>query len=238
MKLSFGSLEPAIFIKRDNRFRAEIDIEGERYKTHVANSGRMTELLVPGAGAWVHKSEDPARKTPYDLVLIEHAGELICLNAHLANAIMAFWLTERLLPEFAEVTSFRREKVHGDSRFDFELHFGEQICLLEVKSVNLVVDGQARFPDAPTVRGTKHVQELTRYQLEGGQSAIVFIVMRQDAHSFAPNEATDPKFAQALREAEAAGVFIRVYRCGIDIEGVAFAGRIEQVQLAPEVKEK
>ncbi len=238
MKLSFGSLEPAIFVKRDNRFRAEIEIEGKRYKAHVANSGRMAELLVTGAAAWVRKSSDPARKTPYDLVLIEHAGESICLNAHFANDILAFWLQERLLEDFAAVTSFRREKVHGDSRFDFELHFGEETCLLEVKSVNLVVDGEARFPDAPTVRGTKHVRELTRYQQEGGQSAIVFIVMRQDAERFAPNSATDPEFAQALEEAAAAGVFIRVYRCGIDTEGVSFAGRIEAVQLAPEVKER
>ena len=104
--------------------------------------------------------------------------------------------------------------------------------------VNLVVDGEARFPDAPTVRGTKHVRELTDYQLAGGQSAIVFIVMRQDAECFAPNAATDPDFAQALAEAAAAGVLIRVYRCGIDTEGVSFAGRIEEVRLTPEVKER
>lgn len=238
MKLSFGSLEPAIFVKRDNRFRVEIEIEGVRYKAHVANSGRMAELLVAGAAAWVRRSHDAQRKTPYDLVLIEHEGELICLNAHLANDILAFWLKEHLLTEFEAATAFRREKVHGDSRFDFELSFGEAICLLEVKSVNLVVDGEARFPDAPTVRGTKHVRELTDYQLAGGQSAIVFIVMRQDAECFAPNAATDPDFAQALAEAAAAGVLIRVYRCGIDTEGVSFAGRIEEVRLTPEVKER
>ncbi len=238
MKLAFGSLEPAIFIQRDNRFRAEIEIEGQRFKAHVANSGRMAELLVPQAQAWVLKSDKPERKTPYDLVLIEHAGEKICLNAHLANDILAFWLKERILPEFAQLTAFRREKVWGDSRFDFELQFGEERCLLEVKSVNLVVDGQARFPDAPTTRGTRHVQELTRHQQSGGHSAVVFIIMRQDAYCFAPNEATDPDFARALREAAAAGVWIKVYRCHLDEEGVEFAGRIEEVQLAPEVKER
>ena len=231
MKLTLGALEEAIFIKRDNRFRAEIEIEGARFKAHLANSGRMAELLVPYARIWVRKSDKPERKTAYDLVLIEHAGEKICLNAHLANTLMSFWLKQKLLPEFLAVQDFRRERVWGESRFDFELDYGEIKGLLEVKSVNLVVDGQARFPDAPTERGARHLRELTRHKLMGGRSAVVFIVMRSDCESFAPNEATDPDFAQALREAVAEGVELFVYRSQADIDGVAFAGRIDKVQL-------
>ena len=231
MKWAFDALERAVFIKRDNRFRAEIELAGKRYKAHVANSGRMSELLVPNAVAWVHKSDKPERKTPYDLVLIEYGQEKVCLNAHFANDILAFWLQEKVLPEFAAVTAFKREKVWGSSRFDFELFFGEKRCLLEVKSVNLVEHGQALFPDAPTVRGMKHVQELANYQKNGGCSAIVFIVMRQDAQRFAPNTKTDPEFAKALRQAVAEGVKVYVYRCAVDENGVDFAGRITQIAL-------
>lgn len=226
MKLSFGKLEPAVFVKRDNRFRAEIEIAGERFKAHVANSGRMSELLVPGAKAWVRRSEDPERKTPYDLVLIEHNGRCICLNAHLANDIVAFWLQEGLLPELASAEDIRREKKWGSSRFDFHLMLEGQPWLIEVKSVNLVVDGVARFPDAPTERGTRHVRELIAYQHSGGRSGIVFIIMGNDAHDFAPNAATDSDFAQALAEAHAAGVKIWVYRSQVDQEGVTYAGQI------------
>lgn len=226
MKMSLGQLTEAVFIQRDNRFRAEIELSGERYKAHVANSGRMRELLTEGRRIWVKKADSAGRKTPYDLVLVEQQNRKICLNAHLANDIFDFWLKNQLLPEFKEISSIYREKKWGESRFDFAFLLEGIPCLLEVKSVNLVIDKTARFPDAPTKRGTRHLQELIKYQQMGNKSFVVFIIMGNEAEQFLPNTEGDPEFAEALAQAKAAGVAIRVYRCRIDEGGAFFDGQI------------
>lgn len=225
-EIPFDKLLPAVFIQRDNRFRAEIELNGQRYKAHVANSGRMKELLTPMSKIWVHKAEKETRKTHYDLVLVEHEGRKICLNAQMANHIFAFWLEKQLLPEFSGANNIKREYSWGNSRFDFKLELNNKECLLEIKSVNLVRNGIAYFPDAPTERGVKHLQELTGYQKQGGNSFVVFIVMGNDASSFLPNETTDALFTQALRQAQKMGVTILVYKAIVEVTGVTFGGRI------------
>lgn len=226
-----GELLEARFIKRENRFRAEVELDGQIVKVHVPNSGRMQELLVAGAKVWVQPAKSSGkgkaeRKTAYTLVLAQQGERFICLHSHLANAIVAFWLEHDILPEFAGCTQLEREKQFGASRMDFRLYRGERCCYAEVKSVNLLVDDTARFPDAPTARGSKHLQELIACKAQGMDAAAIFLVMGNDAKQFAPNWQTDPDFADHLALAQANGVELYVYTCEINLQGVRYTGRI------------
>ena len=221
-----GELLEAKFIQRDNRFRAEVEVNGEPVKVHVPNSGRMKELLVPGASVWIQPAAGEHRKTAYTLLLVQQGDGFVCLNAHLANDIIAFWLQQGLLPEFTGVTNIRREKIYGSSRFDFCLERQGRLCYAEVKSVNLLDGGTARFPDAPTARGSKHLQELIHCRQEGLDSAVLFLVMGNQATDFAANGQTDPDFARNLALAREAGVEINVYTCQITLQGIRYTGTI------------
>lgn len=226
-----GELREAIFVRRENRFRAEVVLDGVPVKVHVPNSGRMRELLVPGAKVWVQPAKEPAnkkteRKTAYTLVLAEQGGRYVCLHSHLANDIVAFWLKHDVLPEFRGCTQLEREKQFGKSRMDFRMQREETICYAEVKSVNLLVNDTAYFPDAPTIRGSKHLQELLACKAQGMDAAAVFLVMGNAAKQFAPNVQTDPEFAEHLALAQAGGVEVYVYTCEINLQGVRYTGRI------------
>ena len=226
-----GELREASFIRRENRFRAEVALDGQVVKVHVPNSGRMQELLTPGAKVWVQPAKATAggkseRKTAYTLVLAQQGERYICLHSHLANDIIAFWLQHDLLPEFAGCTRLEREKKYGASRMDFCLYRGEVCCYVEVKSVNLLVNHTARFPDAPTVRGSKHLQELMHCKEQGMDAAAIFLVMGNAASQFAPNWQTDRAFADNLALAMDGGVEVYVYTCEIDLQGVRYTGRI------------
>lgn len=226
MDFHLTNLEEAVFIRRENRFRAEIEAAEKRFKAHVPNSGRMTELLIKGAKIWVKKAEKTGRKTPYDLVLVEKAGVKVCLNAHLANEIFATWLQQGNLEEFKDIREWQREKTFGKSRIDFLLKNLKSTYLIEVKSVNLVVNRQARFPDAPTQRGTKHLEELANYVQLGHKAAVVFIIMRDDAHSFTPHDIMDPLFGNTLRKVKNMGVEIYAYKCQVTEKGINYGGKV------------
>ena len=221
-----GDLLEAKFIQRDNRFRAEVELNGVPVKVHVPNSGRMKELLVPGASVWIQPAAGEHRKTAYTLLLVQQGDRFVCLNAHLANEIIAFWLQQGLLPQFAGVANIQREKTYGNSRFDFRLERQGKVCYAEVKSVNLLDGDTARFPDAPTTRGSKHLQELVRCKQEGLDGAVLFLVMGNQAQGFAANGQTDPDFAQNLSLAREAGVEIYVYTCQITLQGIRYTGTI------------
>lgn len=235
-----GELAEAVFIKRENRFRAEVELNGQIVKAHVPNSGRMQELLVPGTTVWVQPAKptktpsktkttdgrQTERKTACTLVLVQQGARFVCLHAHLANEIAAFWLAHDILPEFAGCTGLAREKKLGDSRMDFQLYRDGVCCYAEVKSVNLLVGSTARFPDAPTARGKRHLEELMAVKAQGMDAAVIFLVMGNAATAFAPNIATDPDFAEALSKAQQQGVEVYVYTCEINLEGVRFTGRI------------
>lgn len=223
-----GTLQEAIFVKRENRFCAEVQLNGKLTKAHVPNSGRMRELLVPGATVWVQPAIDAkeTRKTAYTLVLAQQNERYICLHAHVANEIMAFWLQHNILPEFAEATRIEREKTFGASRMDFRLCRENRYCYVEVKSVNLLEGDTARFPDAPTARGSKHLRELIACKEAGLDAAVVFLVMGNNAKQFAPNWKTDTVFAETLALAQSYGVEVYVYTCEITLKGVYYTGRI------------
>jgi len=222
----FGLLHEAIFVKRDNRFRAEIELSGMLIKAHVPNSGRMAELLTLGARVWLRKAQNPLRKTLYDLLLVEKDGFLVCLNSHLANELFAIWLKKDKLIPFINSTSCYREKTIGNSRIDFLVEYQHYNYLVEVKSVNLVENRQAKFPDAPTERGTKHLEELSTFKNKGQKAAAVFIIMREDAQSFTTHDIMDPLFANTLRKSLSLGVEAYAYKCSVTQEGINFAGEI------------
>jgi sugar fermentation stimulation protein A len=227
MDYSFGLLEEAIFVNRDNRFRAVIQLGDKCFYAHVPNSGRMEELLVPGARVWIRKSDNPLRKTLYDLLLVEKEGVKVCINAHLANDIFAIWLQKGREFPFANFRKIYREKTIGKSRIDFLLEFSGYNYLVEIKSVNLVEDGVALFPDAPTERGAKHLEELIAFNNNNDQkAAVVFIIMRDDACSLLPHDRMDPLFGNTLRRAADNGVLILAYKCFVTEKGVNFAGEI------------
>ncbi len=221
-----GSLLKARFIQRENRFRAEVELEGQPVQVHVSNSGRMKELLVPGVDVWIQPAAGVNRKTAYTLLLVQQGQRFVCLHAHLANEIIAFWLKQGILPGFAAVEQIEREKTYGKSRFDFRLKRQGRLCYAEVKSVNLLDGHTARFPDAPTERGSKHLQELVRCKEADLDGAVIFLVMGNDASDFAVNWATDPVFGENLQRAVEAGVEVYVYTCSIDLTGIAYTGTI------------
>ena len=195
------------FISRPNRFIAEIQLGAERVICHVKNTGRLKELLVPGATVWLEKSDNPNRKTAYDLIAVQKSGEIINIDSQAPNKIAAEWLPHSEL--FDEGTLFRAEVTHQNSRFD--LLAGD--TWIEVKGITLNVDGVARFPDAPTLRGVKHLNELTEIAQNGGKAMVLFIVQMKGIHAVAPNDQTHPAFGAALRRAAAAGVEILAVDC-------------------------
>lgn len=221
-----GELLEAKFIQRDNRFRAEVELNGVPVKVHVPNSGRMRELLVPGVSVWIQPASGENRKTAYTLLLVQQGERFVCLNAHLANDIAGLWLQQNMLPGFADVTALEREKTYGKSRFDFRLQRNGKTCYAEVKSVNLLDGRTARFPDAPTVRGSKHLQELMQCKKDGLDAAVIFLVMGNQAVDFDVNRETDPAFDENLKLAVQAGVEVYVYTCEIDLQGIRYTGTI------------
>lgn len=212
-------LIPGEFVRRDNRFRATVRVNGRYATAHVPNSGRLGELFTPGRPVWLREAASATRKTPYDLKLVEFAGVLVSVDARLPNPLFAEAIKSGHLPEFAYPT-VQPEVTQGDSRFDFYLSGPQGGCWVETKSVTLVEDGVARFPDAPTERGRRHVETLTALCRQGQRAAVVFIIQRPDAASFAPHETADPAFAAALRAAAQAGVEVRAYTCAVTLNEI------------------
>lgn len=199
------------FLDRPNRFIAHVETTAGVQTVHVKNTGRCRELLVPGAKVYLEQGDHPARKTAYDLIAVEKAGRLINMDAQAPNQVFAEWAAAGgFLPEVSVV---RREYVYGESRLDFCLETPKGLHLVEVKGVTLEENGYARFPDAPTERGVKHIRELQRAVEEGLDATLFFVVQIEDIHSVAPNDGTHPAFGAALREAVASGVNACAYDC-------------------------
>ena len=242
MKFPFTS-EPAVFRARPNRFRvvATLKSTGQEVHAHCADPGRLRELLIPGVTIHVSRADNPARKTAYDLRFVEHPanGQLVSLDSRVPNALVHSALEKGELAPFSGYGQLRREVVAprhtGDgtrSRFDFRLtDAAGQVCWVEVKSATLVEEGVARFPDAPTVRGRRHVLELAKLARAGARAAVIFIIQRPDATHIEPKWETDPDFGAALVDAAAAGVELHAYRCHLTVNTITIAGKVP-VQLA------
>lgn len=211
--MKYDNIAPAVFISRPNRFVAQVELAGKPVICHVKNTGRCRELLLPGVQVWLTHSENPQRKTAWDLVTVEKAGQLINLDSSAPNSVFGeFARRGTFLPETQWV---RSEVRYGDSRFDFAVMAGEQLHYIEVKGVTLEDEGAVFFPDAPTLRGEKHVRELIRAKQAGFGAHLVFVIQMERARYFAPNARTHPDFARALADAQAAGVDIRAYCCRV-----------------------
>jgi len=219
--LEFGPLVPAYFLARPNRFLVHCQLEqsGELVEAHLADPGRLKELLLPGALLYLRRSTNPKRRTKWSVMLIQAPGPvLVSLQSTLVNQLAARALAQKAIPALAPWDLVRAEYAYGGSRFDFLLENGRgERLLLEVKSCTLVQDGTAMFPDAVTARGAKHVLKLAELQKEGAfRGGVLFVVQRSDAVVFRPASHIDPKFAQALSAAHRAGVYVAAYNSRVE----------------------
>ncbi|WP_295749970.1 DNA/RNA nuclease SfsA [uncultured Oscillibacter sp.] len=209
--MHYQNIVPGRFLRRPNRFVAQVEAEGAVQTVHVKNTGRCRELLVPGAAVYLEKNASPKRKTAYDLIAVQKGDLLVNMDAQAPNRVFAEWLEPRL-PAGAVL---RREYVYGDSRLDFCVESPRGLFLIEVKGVTLEDGGAARFPDAPTERGVKHLRELQRAAEAGLGAALFFVVQMETMRSVAPNDETHPAFGAALREAAAHGVRVCAWDCAV-----------------------
>ena len=214
------------FVRRDNRFRVTVEVEGGHVAAHLPNSGRLTELLTPGRSCWLTEFDTPQRKTRFDLTLMAYAGALVSVDARLPNALFAEALVAGQLDPFRGYDGVEREVRFGESRLDFRLSGPESVCWVEVKSVTLVEGGVARFPDAPTARGVRHLGELVTTVSKGDRAAVVFIIQRADAQRFVPHDQADAAFGSALREAAGAGVGVYAWGCEVSQQEIAVCGAV------------
>ena len=221
------------FVARSNRFAADVLVEGREAVAHVPSSGRMAELLVPGAPLRLNPAPpDSNRRTRFTLLLVWYEGHWVGVDSRLPPALVVEAWRRGLLPALEAFQSVKSEIWSGDSRLDLRFEGpgiwgrGErppgvkEICYVEAKSVNLVVDGVALFPDALTTRGARHLRELERVVADGYRAAVVFVVQRGDARSLAPHEEADPAFAQALCQAADGGVEIYAIACEVSGEAI------------------
>lgn len=210
--MHYGRIGEAVFLNRENRFIAYIDKNGEKIPVHVPNTGRCLELFVPGRTVLINGAElGSKRKTAYSLVSVDKEGMWVNIDSQAPNHLVAEYLaTSPTLKGFGKIHSFKREVTHGDSRFDFYVEGSEGCGFVEVKGVTLEENGHARFPDAPTIRGAKHLRELGELAAAGEKAGVFFVVQMKGPVLFSPNDKTDPNFGDELRNAYIKGMEIYV----------------------------
>ena len=213
--MKYANMIPGTFLARPNRFIAHVEIHGQTEVVHVKNTGRCRELLPAGAEVWCQQSDNPARKTKYDLIAVRKGSRLINMDSQAPNPAAKEWLAKGGL---GEIENLRAETKHGDSRFDFSFTKDGKPCFLEVKGCTLETDGICAFPDAPTERGAKHLRGLTEAVREGYGGYVLFVIQMTDVKYLHPNDATDPEFGRALREAAANGVEVLAVDCDVTVD--------------------
>lgn len=211
--MQYQTVVPGRFLSRPNRFIAQVETEGAVRTVHVKNTGRCRELLVPGYTVYLEKAQNPARRTPYDLIAVEKGNKLINMDSAAPNKVFGEWAAQS--GAFGPAPFIRPETVHGDSRFDFYIESQNRRIFAEVKGCTLEDQGRCLFPDAPTERGLKHLNGLIRCAEQGYEAMAVFVIQMEGARSFAPNDQTHPAFGQALRRCRQAGVEILALECRV-----------------------
>ncbi len=213
--MKYRKMIPAKFLERPNRFIAYVDIAGKRTKVHVKNTGRCKELLQENATVYLEESDNKERSTAYDLVVVDKAGRLINMDSNAPNKVVGEWLEAGGLYE--DVSLVKPEKTYGNSRFDFYVESASgKKAFLEVKGVTLEEDNVAAFPDAPSERAVKHVEELITAHQEGYEAYLVFVVQMKGVVRVEPNWSTQPAFGEALRRARKEGVRLLSYDCLVE----------------------
>ena len=222
--MKYAKIREGIFISRPNRFIAIVNIDGKEETCHVKNTGRCKELLIKGSKVFLEDcSHNPNRKTKYDLITVYKGDCLVNMDSQAPNKVVQEWLPTL----FPDITLIRPETKYKNSRFDFYVETEKEKIFMEVKGVTLEVGGEARFPDAPTERGVKHIQELVACRKDGYEAYIIFVVQMKGVTHFVPNVATHPEFAEALREAKKQGVNILCYDCKVESDELVLDQKIE-----------
>lgn len=209
--MNYSTILPGIFIERKNRFIATVLLQDVPTICHVKNTGRCAELFIPGVIVYVEKASNPNRKTQYDLIAVQKGNQLINVDSQIPNKVAAEWLqTNQYIPN---LQLLKPETTFQKSRFDFYFETSSQKGFIEVKGVTLEQDGVALFPDAPTERGVKHINELIACHEQGYSALLIFIIQMKGVHLFKPNYITHPAFGEALQHARRKGVEILALDC-------------------------
>lgn len=210
--MRYSHIQKGEFLRRPNRFIAHVLLNGEEVICHAKNTGRLKELLLPGATVFLEESDNTARKTRFDLVAVMRGDEVVNIDSQAPNQAVGDWLRKGGL--FEDVSHVKAETRYGASRFDFYIESASgRKAFLEVKGVTLLQEDVARFPDAPTTRGIKHIEELVKCIEDGYEAYILFLLEMKGSRWMEPNDATHPAFGKALREAAAIGVKVLAYDC-------------------------
>lgn len=211
----YKNITKATFIDRPNRFIAHVNLNGTVGTVHVKNTGRCKELLIPGAEVWLTASDNPLRKTAFDLVAVRKSNDILFnIDSQAPNKVVSEWLTaqgfDKIVPEYP----------YRHSRVDFYMERGSERFLMEVKGCTLEVGGIGYFPDAPTERGVKHIRELIKAKAEGYRAILAFVIQMDGVAEVRANTATHPEFGEALEEAKRAGVQILFLPCHVEPDSI------------------
>lgn len=223
--MKYENISEGRFISRPNRFIAEVEMQDGRKTVHVKNTGRCRELLVPGAAVYLEKSAAPGRKTDYDLVAVQKDGKIVNMDSLAPNRTVHEWIASGKY--FKDVTLIKPESFYKDSRFDFYVEAGTRKIYIEVKGVTLEKDRTALFPDAPSDRALKHVEELIEAVGKGFEGYVIFVIQMKGPERFMPNREAQPEFADALQRAKEAGVHILAYDCSVSADEIELCEPVE-----------
>lgn len=223
--MKYDAIVKGKFTDRPNRFIANVEIDGKTEVCHVKNTGRCKELLVKGATVYLSVSDNPARKTKYDIVAVQKDKLIINMDSGAPNKAAAEYLRKR----FGDKAYIKSEKTYGKSRIDFYVKSGSEEWLIEVKGVTLEENGRAFFPDAPTERGVKHIYELCGAVKEGYKACILFVIQMKGVKDFSPNDKTHAAFGEALRYADKQGVKIKAVDCSVTADSMVIDGDVKVV---------
>lgn len=219
----WGETKEGTFLKRLRRFSASVEVDKNSEVAYLPNTGRIWELLSPGQKVFLTRRNTPGRKTAWDLYLFPLAKTLVWADSRIANVLFFEAFCQRLLPRFCHFSAIRKEIPFRGCRFDFQLANEKENYLLEVKSVTLVKDGIALFPDAPTERGRRQLEVLLEARKEGYHGGIIFIVQREDARAFAPNREIDVRFSSAFERAIEVGIEAYAYATKVKVDEINMA---------------
>ena len=225
--MRYERIETGRFLERPNRFIAYVEISGKKETVHVKNTGRCAELLIPGATVYVQKFDNPERKTQWDLIAVEKGERMVNMDSQIPNKVVEEWIRSGNL--FPGATLVKPESTYGNSRFDLYIEVGERKIFMEIKGVTLEDNGVVRFPDAPTERGVKHVEELALAVKDGYEAYLFFVVQMKDVKYFAPNMKTHAAFGEAMRKAREEGVNVLAYECQVEKDSIEITKEVPVV---------
>lgn len=227
--MKYNKVKKGIFLKREKRFIGYVEMDGEVNKVHVKQTGRCEELLIPGVTVFVETALNPNRKTKYTLIaVIKPNGMLVNIDSQIPNKVLNEALEKGLkLPGFENPDKITAESTYGNSRFDFKLESGDKTAWVEVKGVTLEDEGVVLFPDAPTERGLKHVNELIKARENGYDAYVIFIIQIDGVKYFTPNMKTHPEFGEALKAAEDSGVKVLAYDSVVTEDSISIKDSVE-----------